>query len=238
MLNQLTYKPYGDSAILIEWKPEISEEILLDILSYKTKIKGKLELQDVIIGYNSLLIVYPFQLKDYLSKVEFLKELYSSSEYHIKLERNHWSIPVCYDEQFGLDLRTLSKDKKMSVEEVIKLHTTPTYMVHFIGFLPGFLYLGGMDAKITTPRKATPRLQVPKGAVGIGGSQTGIYPNESAGGWNLIGNSPISFFDIDKTKPCFANIGDKISFKQISLEEHSYINEQVFKGIYQIEKKI
>jgi len=108
--------------------------------------------------------------------------------------------------------------------------------VFFIGFLPGFLYLGGLNERIAMPRKATPRLRVPKGAVAIGGSQTGVYPAESSGGWNIIGNSPVLFFNIENLDPCFAKTGDKISFERISLEEHATIKKQIENNTYQLKK--
>ena len=148
----------------------------------------------------------------------------------------HWSVPVCYDPIFGIDLELVSDRKNKSVKEIIRLHTEVVYKVFFIGFLPGFLYLGGLNSKIAIPRKETPRLRVPKGAVAIGGSQTGVYPTESSGGWNIIGNSPVSFFDIDKITPCFAKTGDKISFESISFEAYTSIKEQLENNTYQLKK--
>jgi inhibitor of KinA len=235
LLNQLTYKSFGENAILIEWPSVISEEILRDIVEYKTKIERLLKLQDVIVGYNSLLLVYNFQIENYNSKIDFLKELYIQKGISSNIKGTHWEIPVCYDMEFGMDLKRLSKEKKCSVDQIIQLHSETIYTVFFVGFLPGFLYLGGLNSELYSPRKATPRLRVPKGAVAIGGEQTGVYPNESSGGWNIIGNSPISFFDIDKIAPCFAKTGDKITFKSISLKEYKEIEEAVNNNEYQMQ---
>ena len=95
---------------------------------------------------------------------------------------------------FGIDLDEIAQKKKLSIDEIIELHTTPKYQVFSIGFLPGFLYLGGLDKRLHFDRKSVPRLAVKKGAVGIGGMQTGIYPKTSPGGWHIIGNSPVIFF--------------------------------------------
>ncbi len=236
MLNQLIYKSFGESAILIEWPSVISKEILQDIVEFKTKIERLLKLQDVIVGYNSLLLVYNFEIENYNSKIDFLKELYIQKGIRSNIKGTHWEIPVCYDLEFGMDLKLLSKEKNCSIDQIIQLHSETVYTVFFIGFLPGFLYLGGLNSKLYSPRKATPRLRVPKGAVAIGGEQTGVYPTKSSGGWNIIGNSPISFFDIDKTAPCFAKTGDKISFKGISLEEYSSIKNQVINNTYQLKR--
>jgi inhibitor of KinA len=223
---KLTYKPYGEHAILIEWTSEISETILEDIITFKNKIERALKLQDIIVGYNSLLLVYTFEVENIESKIEFLEKLYFQKSVFQRQKKMHWEIPVCYDSQFGIDLESISNNNKISIEEIIKLHTQPMYTVYFIGFLPGFLYLAGLNEQIAIPRKSTPRLRVPKGSVAIGGIQTGIYPNESSGGWNIIGSSPISFFDATKESPCFAKSGDTISFKSISIDEYSILKNQ------------
>jgi inhibitor of KinA len=145
---------------------------------------------------------------------------------------------VCYDSIFGLDLIEISKQKGMSEDAIIKLHSQTFYTVYFIGFLPGFLYLGGLDEKLYFPRKETPRLKVEKGAVAIGGKQTGVYPNISPGGWQIIGNSPISFFDSSKGEPCFAKSGDKIEFYAISKEKYDDIKALVDAGVYQLESEV
>ncbi|WP_347173678.1 5-oxoprolinase subunit PxpB [Polaribacter uvawellassae] len=231
---KLSYKTFGENAILIEWPSEISEIILNDILDFKNKIDNELDLKDCIVGYNSILLVYRFILQNSDFKIEFLKELYHQKSIEKNQKITHWKIPVCYDLSFGIDLEDISKTIKISPKEIIQLHTKAIYTVYFIGFLPGFLYLGGLDDQIAIPRKATPRLKVAKGAVAIGGNQTGIYPNESSGGWNIIGNSPISFFDVKNQHPCFAKTGDKITFEPISLEEYTNIKNQAESNAYQI----
>ena len=104
--------------------------------------------------------------------------------------------------------------------------------------MPGFLYLGGLNNALNFPRKSTPRLQIHKGAVGIGGNQTGIYPSQSPGGWNIIGNSPIKFFDVSKNRPCFAKSGDKIQFYPITIKKHKDITALVDAGVYQLESEV
>lgn len=104
-------------------------------------------------------------------------------------------IPVCYDAEFGFDIKSLAKTNKLSVDQVIELHTQQTYHVYMLGFLPGFAYMGIVDDKIAAPRLATPRKHVPAGSVGIAGNQTGIYPLDSPGGWNVIGRTPLQLFN-------------------------------------------
>ena len=231
-----TYKLFGDSAILIEWPSQINELILCDILYFKNEIEKNIQLKDCIVGYNSILLVYHFLIEDLASKIESLHDLYQNKEVLTEIKKTHWKIPVCYDATFGVDLEYISKDLKLSIKEIINLHTEAVYTVYFIGFLPGFLYLGGLNEQIIIPRKGTPRLNVVKGAVAIGGNQTGVYPNESSGGWNIIGNSPISFFDIKNEHPCFGSAGDEITFESVSLEEYQQIKDQVENNSYQIQQ--
>jgi len=216
---KLTYKQYGEQAILIEWPLKIDENILKDIINYKNKIVNYniKVIVDVINTYNSLTIIYHTTIDNIYNEILTLKSIYEEVS-AFEQENNYcWSIPVCYDECFGLDLKEISVKNKLSIDEIIALHSSPFYTVFFIGFLPGFLYLGGLPKRLNLKRRSIPRLVVEKGSVGIGGAQTGVYSMQSAGGWNIIGKSPIPFFDVSKENPCFAKAGDKIKFVPISL---------------------
>ena len=230
----MSYKSFGESAVLIEWPSEINEAILCDIVAFKNKIEEDINLQDIIVGYNSLVLVSCYKIEDIDEKIYLLNKLYHQPVKAEFQKITHWEIPVCYDQQFGIDLEEISQANMIDKDEIIQLHTNPIYTVYFVGFLPGFLYLGGLDDQIAIPRKSTPRLRVPKGAVAIGGNQTGVYPTKSSGGWNIIGNSPILFFDVEKASPCFAKTGDKISFKSVSLEAYKEIAQEVEKNAYQM----
>ena len=116
------------------------------------------------------------------------------------------------------------------------MHLSALYRVYFLGFLPGFLYLSGLDSRLYLKRKKKPLLNVPKGAVAIGGMQTGIYPNISPGGWHLIGNTPVNLFNPKKNPPCFAKPGDWISFEQINSQTYSKIESEQQNGNYQLDK--
>lgn len=233
---ELSYKRFGAYSILIEWPSIISETVLQDVLNFKVKIQS-LEIEKLVQitnAYNSLLINYDYGF-DFDNQILILKGVYNSSKRQIKNNVKLWRIPVCYEAVFGIDLDTISLENNLSKEEIIKRHSQTIYTVYFIGFLPGFLYLGGLDASLSIPRKAAPRLKIDKGAVAIGGSQTGVYPNASPGGWNIIGNSPINFFDVSKTEPCFAKAGDKIEFYPVSLKVHQDIKSLVDANVYVIE---
>lgn len=240
MRFKLTYKPFGEHAILIEWPQKIDKSILKDILVFKTKIGNKNieQLLELKPAYNSLLIIYNSVCRNFENEVNLLKKIYISPDFKTDILSNLWKIPVCYEAEFGLDLELISKEKNISKKDIIHLHSQAIYTVYFIGFLPGFLYLGGLDKLLHISRKSTPRLYIEKGAVAIGGNQTGVYPNTSPGGWNIIGNSPINFFDISKEKPCFAKAGDQIKFYPVSKKEHHDIKILVDANVYQIESEV
>lgn len=128
-------------------------------------------------------------------------------------------IPVCYGGVFGPDLALVAKQAKLTPEEVVKLHAQPEYLVYLVGFAPGFPYLGGLPKELETPRHAKPRMVVPPGSVGIGGTQTGIYPLSTPGGWNLIGRTPVRIFRPAENPPVLLRAGDRVKFKAIIPEE-------------------
>lgn len=134
-------------------------------------------------------------------------------------------IPVCYDEEFGLDLALVAKQAKLSIEEVIKCHCKADYLVYLIGFAPGFPYLGGLPKELNTPRRAKPRMKVAPGSVGIAGNQTGIYPLGTPGGWNLIGRTPLRLFIPEKNPPVLLSAGDRVKFRAIPPEEFARLEK-------------
>lgn len=240
MSFELTYKPFGERSILVEWPSEISEQILNDIIRFKTNIEEKniKSIVELKSAYNSLLITYISFCKNFENEVKTLKNIYSERKNNTDRVSVLWKIPVCYEDCFAIDLETVSEEIKLSKKSIIKLHSQAIYTVYFIGFLPGFLYLGGLDKRLHIARKQTPRLTIEKGAVAIGGQQTGVYPNESPGGWNVIGNTPISFFDVTKEVPCFASLGEQIVFKPITLKEYNHVKILVEAGVYQMESEV
>ncbi|HEX2860945.1 MAG TPA: 5-oxoprolinase subunit PxpB [Lacunisphaera sp.] len=134
-------------------------------------------------------------------------------------------IPVCYGGEFGPDLGKIAAQAKLSPEAVVKKHSAAKYLVHLIGFAPGFPYLGGLPKELATPRHAKPRMAVPAGAVAIGGEQTGIYPQSTPGGWNLIGRTPVCLFRPELNPPALLQAGDEVRFKAISPAEFARLEE-------------
>ena len=141
------------------------------------------------------------------------------------------TIPVCYEEPYCLDMERVSEMSGLTPDEIITMHASVDYIVYLIGFLPGFPYLGGLKKQLATPRLHTPRKIVEEGSVGIGGVQTGIYPVDSPGGWNIIGKTPIGLYDSNRTSPFLLQPGDLLKFEPISHEEFKEIKKHLLINI-------
>ena len=128
-------------------------------------------------------------------------------------------VPVCYDVEFALDLELVAQHCGLSPNDVVARHAAARYDVRCVGFTPGFPFLGGLPAKLATPRRKSPRPAVPAGSVGIGGPQTGIYPLRSPGGWNIIGRTPLRLFDVTREPAALFRAGDRVHFFQIGRDE-------------------
>jgi inhibitor of KinA len=132
-------------------------------------------------------------------------------------------VPVCYDDEFAVDLDAVAQHTGLRKEDVVRLHSAAEYRVHCVGFTPGFPYLGGLPKELTTPRRSTPRVEVPAGSVAIGGSQTGVYPMQSPGGWHVIGRTPIVLFSAVDNPPARLRAGDRVRFRRITRDEFDNI---------------
>jgi inhibitor of KinA len=236
MTYNLKYSQYNERSILIEWPAIIDDLMLEEIINCKNRIQNTYikERVEVITAYNSILIIYKFTIENINDKYIVLKNLFSIQNDLIKTKSSVWKIPVCYNAEFGVDIEDFSIKKNLSRHEIIKLHSDIIYTVFFIGFLPGFLYLGGLDKRLFLDRKTKPNLNVKKGSVAIGGQQTGIYPQDSPGGWHMFVNSPINLFDINQNPPCVIKAGDKVKFVPVEKPEYEDILNAVNKSEYQL----
>ena len=222
---------------MIEWPQEISIEILNDIRVFHDHIKSRNypEIEEMNFVYASLMVMYKVDKIHFKQLTKLLMNAYKSIGDGIqKLKKNIWEIPVCYHEDYGIDLQEMSELKSISIDEIRTLHSTNYYTVFGVGFLPGFLYLGGLAKEIHLPRKNTPRMSVPKGAVAIGGRQTGIYPQKSPGGWHIIGSTPINMFDVNREFPCEIKPGDEVRFYAISKKSYQILENEQERGIYRL----
>jgi len=142
----------------------------------------------------------------------------------LPIESREFRIPVCYDTTFGLDLTDLAESRGLSVDELIDMHCTPSYVVGAIGFAPGFPYLEGINPKLIVPRRANPRVRVPAGSVAVAANYTGIYPSALPGGWHIIGRTNTSLFSFEDNGGALLRVGDRVSFNSISREEFDDTN--------------
>jgi inhibitor of KinA len=215
------YRMMGDRALLVELGDEISPLInkkVSELFLYlkDSRVEGVVE---IVPAYRSLLIVYD-PLKTTLS---ILKE--SLSKFHKTIDRSETpglrtlDVPVVYGGEYGPDLNWVAEYHRLSPEEVVRLHTGTTYQVYMIGFTPGFAYMGELPDTLITPRKETPRISVPRGSVAIAQSQTGVYPVESPGGWQILGRTPLSLFNPAKWPPTPLEMGDRVKFFPVQEEE-------------------
>jgi len=168
--------------------------------------------QEIVPGMGNLMIVCKAEMSSKLPAfAELLETLWSQSE-SIAGTGRRLEIPTWYGGSAGPDLAEVAAHTNLTEAQIIELHSKAEYQVYCLGFQPGFAYLGGMDTRLATPRKTTPRVSTPAGSVGIGGRQTGIYPAASPGGWQIIGRTDMSLFDIAKSSPCLLQPGDTIRF--------------------------
>ncbi len=219
----------GDSGLTLIFEEPIGEPLTRKIVSLDRTIKATLAdcLFDLIPSYQSLTLLFsPLKIskKNLIKKIsKFLQEPIEPSNYHSKI----LEIPVCYEFEYAKDLSKLAKYCGMTVEQVIHLHSSSDYMVHMLGFLPGFLYLGGLPPQLYCPRKRNPELRVPAGSVAIGGSQTGVYPVESPAGWHVIGRTPITLFDPTKENPVIASPLDRVNFVSICKSDYVVLQQNM-----------
>ena len=181
---------------------------------YLSKIEGVV---DLIPAYNSIGVIFHYNLLPAKESIIKLLNSFSINKAPNAIRNDRiFTIDVCYDTKFGPDIEVVAKHCKVSCNEVVALHTQEIYTVAMIGFLPGFTYLSGLNPILNTPRKNTPTKKILKSSVAIGGNQTGIYPFDSPGGWQIIGKATIDLFNVKNTPPNLFSVGDKIRFNPVT----------------------
>jgi KipI family sensor histidine kinase inhibitor len=216
-------KPLGDAAVLITLDTVISPaaNARVHALAARIQAQGFGWLRALVPAYASLTVHYDPLHADWQpghalwSQLTRLLEPLCAELSTVLVQGRQVDIPVLYD---GPDLSAVAEHTGLSINDVVLRHTAPEYRVYFLGFMPGFPYLGGLDPQLATPRLATPRARVPAGAVAIGGGQTGIYPMASPGGWRLLGRTPLRLFDPARAQPCLLAPGDRLRFQAIDAE--------------------
>ena len=228
--NDLSIYPVSECAVTIEFGNVIDESLMARISRFNQALLQKPfpGMHDTVPAYSTLTVFFdPVQVirqnnlngKSCFEKVSaYLKSLNDDADSRPVSETEIISIPVCYGNEFGPDLQYVASYHHLTIDEVTGLHADAAYKVYMIGFVPGFAYMGGLSDLLETPRKDTPR-KVPAGAVGIAGKQTGIYPLESPGGWQIIGQTPVKLFDANRQPPALLKAGDRVKFEPVSLKE-------------------
>lgn len=223
----------NETSALIEFGNKIDKEINKKIRIFCAYLDKKpfYGLIEYIPYFSSVSVIYnPVMIKSdepFNTVKLMLQDILSKLDFSCDYEENIVEIPVCYGGKFGEDLEYVAKVNNLTPDEVIGIHSSGEYLVYMIGFAPGFPYLGGLSEKIHTPRRKSPRTAIPEGSVGIAGSQTGVYPIQTPGGWQIIGRTPLKLFDLNSEQKTLLKCGDIAKFYPISHDEYLKFKEKI-----------
>lgn len=218
----------NEQTIRFDFGPEMSQETFRTIQQFCQVVENDRNylLEEVVPSNKTVTVFYRKELvKPRAIIEELLTKWVHRTDSELSVNTRTIEIPVCYDASFSEDIPRICDHTGLTREEVITIHTGTSYKVYMVGFLPGFPYLGELPEVLHVPRLEKPRLSVPQGTVGIGGTQTGIYPIESPGGWNIIGRTPLDLYCLNRVEPFFIRAGDQLQFRSISLETFNEMKE-------------
>ena len=228
-----TISPVGDCAISIDFGQAIDPKINRQIRQVIEQIK-LLQLDGIIElvpTYCALLVQYDAMVYTYSDICRILDPILQESVTDSVIERVMIvEIPTVYGGEFGPDLGFVASYNHISEDEVVSIHSGTDYLVYMLGFIPGFTYLGGMDPRIATPRLSSPRTLIPAGSVGIAGEQTGTYPSDSPGGWQIIGRTPVTMYDMSKKQAALLQAGDYVRY--VSINENEFHRIKLLESNY------
>jgi len=206
-------RPYGDHALLIEWKTdEFSDSVNDAVHALAERLRKSEKYIDVVPGYDSLVCVFDLAAQSMESVKRHVEDVLARESLSTVKTGTLIEIPVQYGGDNGPDMETICKAARLSADKVIALHSSQEYRVCMMGFIPGFTFLSPAPKKLHHPRLSTPRAKVPAGSIGIANWQTGIYGLESPGGWQIIGRTPLSIFDATREAPFLLQAGDRVRF--------------------------
>ncbi len=236
-MTNVKFFPAGDHAMVVEFGSIIAENINQKVHALagwieEKQIEGVVELLPT---FRSLMIYYDCHVVSFERLKRKVSEFDDTKVSAGAEKKKITKVPCCYGARFGSDLHDMEKILGIDKDEIIRIHSSVCYKIYMLGFLPGFVYLGGLDKRIEVPRLSSPRVKINPGSVGIGGNQTGVYPVASPGGWRLIGGTPLDFYDPDREKPILCNAGEYIRFVPIHIDEYYDIRHLVLKGQYEPE---
>lgn len=228
-------QPFGDSSLLISFENEINEMTNQKVIALFHLLESKKGITFQIPAYNSLTVGIDQDIWSLHEATIFVRNQTDESLDSISNTNNEYIIPVCYQGDFAPDLNEISDHIRISAADLVTLHTAKSYRVFMLGFVAGFAYMGTLDSRLESPRKDTPRLRVPAGSVGLAGLQTGIYPTEAPGGWQIIGRTPLEMFSPERDNPTLLKPGDSVRFRAISKDEYQIIRLKIETGIFKME---
>ena len=233
-METVRFLPAGDRALSVELgqtvDPAVNARVRgLDRAVKREQLPGVVE---TVPSYRALLVYYEPETVSCAQLTAALAALVRGLDGQAVPPGDLVELPVCYGGDLGPDLPFVAQHTGQTEQEVVALHSGPDYLVYLLGFTPGFPYLGGMDPRIAAPRLATPRVKIPAGSVGIAGQQTGVYPLDSPGGWQLIGRTPVRLYDPGREQPILLAPGDRVRFRPVEKAEYETILDAVVRGTY------
>ena len=220
-INQIS-----EQAILLDFGDKITKKINLNVINIfyhiinQIKQDNVLDLKNCVPSYNKLLLQFNPAKKNKKEILDFINTI-DTTKTESLINNQEIEIPICYDEEFSLDINNISIKTNIQVDKIIESHLSTNFFVYMIGFMPGFPFMGDLKSNLSVPRLITPRLRVPARSVAIVEKFCVIYPNESPGGWNIIGRTPRRLFFKDKKNPCVLYPGTNVKFRSISKKEFS-----------------
>ncbi|PNY87485.1 5-oxoprolinase subunit PxpB [Staphylococcus agnetis] len=230
----MEYQQISEQAFMIYFESNIDETTFNRLHIVKTYIESleHPDIKEIVPSYRALLVYFDGISIKYESLLKDLKlESITFDDVAKNQTRRIINLPVLYGGKWGPDIEIVAQHNQLTAEQVVQTHTEGYYLVYMIGFMPGFPFLGGLDKRIHTPRKSEPRIKIPAGSVGIANNQTGLYPEDSPGGWQIIGQTPIKVFDIHRDPKILYQPGDKIKFYAINEEQFLHIKKYTQNGL-------
>ncbi len=236
----LEFKLINEQTIMIYFENQIDPKTFAKVQHVSQYIKDK-QLQsitEIIPSYRAIMLYVDTNistLNEVLNDLD-LEQLDISSINEQQLRNKTIHLPVLYGGEYGQDIEEVATYNDLTTEEVVKIHSSNKYLIYMLGFMPGFPFLGGLDANLHTPRRKEPRTKIEAGSVGIANNQTGLYPKQSPGGWQIIGRTPINVFDINREPMCLYEAGDSIQFYSIDKDTYQQIEQEQTQDDFNIEK--
>lgn len=226
--------PYGESALLVQFDEEISIATSQKVVALYRSLDQSQKFTFLIPAYNSLTVGFDPKHLSMKESLSYIKSINFDLP-EVNTNTHQFVVPVCYDEEYAPDMGEVEQLTGLSKHEIIQLHSSNTYHVFMLGFIAGFSYLGTLPEALHCPRKLSPRMKVPAGSVGLAGEQTGIYPSEAPGGWQLIGRTPLDLFNQKQNPPNFLSPGDSVKFRPITSDEFKLIRIKIETEIFEPE---